>query len=102
MPACVGRVIDIDIFFIFLKYPSDVAGLLKRYIPETYASEDVLHTDEYGPLPVAKDKGEGGRSDLATRIGDNFYNQYLRYLFFTHFFASNICLDVYTNSMFIV
>ena len=73
-------------FFLFKNYLSDVAGLLKKYVPDTFACEDVLHTDEYGPLPVAKAKGEGGRSDLATRLGDNFYNQYQRY-FIQHSFC---------------
>ena len=60
------------------KYNRDVANLVRRYIPDTYACDEVLHSDEYGQLPVPKAKGEGGWSDLATRIGDNFYNQYLR------------------------
>ena len=67
-----------------------MADLLKKYIPDTYACEDVLHKDEYGPLPVSKAKGEGGRSDLATRIGDNFYNQYLRYVLSTYNFLPPI------------
>ena len=56
----------------------DVAALMKKHIPDTYGCEDVLQTDEFGPLPMEKSKGEGGRSDLATNIGDNFYNQYVR------------------------
>lgn len=37
-----------------------------------------MESDEFGVLPVKKAKGEGGRCDLATRIGNNFYNDYVR------------------------
>ena len=57
-----------------------VANFLEKYIPATYACDEVLDTDQFGKLPVSKAKGEGGRSDLPTRIGDNYYNQYLRYV----------------------
>ena len=55
-----------------------VAGLLVKHIPSTYACNEFMETEQFGQLPMAKAKGEGGRSDLATRIGDNFYNQYVR------------------------
>ena len=56
----------------------DIAGLLKKHIPETYAYGNILQCDEYGELPVVKAHGEGGRTPLETRIGDCFYNQFVR------------------------
>jgi hypothetical protein len=57
----------------------DVAELIKRCIPDTYAMVETMESDQFGSLPVKKAKGEGGLSDLATRIGNNYYNDYLRY-----------------------
>jgi len=56
----------------------DVADIIKRCIPDTYAVVETMESDEFGSLPVKKAKGEGGQSDLATRIGNNYYNDYLR------------------------
>ena len=70
-----------------------VASLLEKYLPDTYSCDEVQHTEQFGPLPVIKSKGEGGRSDLPIRIGDNYYNQYLRYLF------SIVTLHLYSKSI---
>ena len=35
----------------------------------------------FGALPVKRSRGEGGLSDLATRISNNIYNDYVRYTF---------------------
>jgi len=56
----------------------DVAEIIKKHIPDTYAVVETMESVEFGSLPVKKAKGEGGQSDLATRIGNNYYNDYLR------------------------
>ena len=39
-----------------------------------------VETRDYGLLPVKRRRGEGGiTTDLATRIGDNFFNKFLRF-----------------------
>ena len=47
-------------------------------MPDTYTCETVLCTEEFGELPIAKEKGEGGFSSLSERIGNNYYNTYIR------------------------
>jgi hypothetical protein len=54
----------------------DVADIISRAIPETFATSETIESEEFGSLPVKKAKGEGGRSDLATRLGNNYYNDY--------------------------
>ena len=58
----------------------DVADIISRAIPETFATSETIESEEFGSLPVKKAKGEGGRSDLATRLGNNYYNDYVRYV----------------------
>ena len=56
-----------------------LAELLKRKIPGTYKVLATVETADYGLLPVKRRRGEGGNStDLATRIGDNFFNKFIR------------------------
>jgi hypothetical protein len=53
--------------------------MLKKKIPETYKLISTVETKDYGLLPVKRRRGEGGNStDLAARIGDNFFNKFLR------------------------
>ena len=56
----------------------DVAEIIQRAIPETFATVETVESEEFGLLPVKKAKGEGGMSDLATRLGNNYYNDYIR------------------------
>ena len=59
----------------------DVAELFKKFLPETFATTDTIMTEDYGPVPVKKFKGEGGLESLGTRIANNFYNRYVRCVF---------------------
>ena len=53
--------------------------MLKKKIPETYKLISTVETKDYGLLPVKRRRGEGGNStDLAARIGDNFFNKFVR------------------------
>lgn len=70
-----------------------MADIIQRAIPETFASSETIESDEFGSLPVKKAKGEGGMSDLATRLGNNYYNDYLRYVLG----VVNSALDVKRN-----
>ena len=36
-----------------------VAGLLVKHMPSTYACNEVMETEQFGQLPMAKAKGEG-------------------------------------------
>ena len=56
----------------------EVERLLKKHMPDTYACDTVLCTEEFGELPIAKEKGEGSFSSLSERIGNNYYNTYIR------------------------
>jgi hypothetical protein len=58
-----------------------VADLLKKALPLTFSCFETVESKEFGSLPMKKPKGEGGLGDLATRIGNNFYNDYIRYFF---------------------
>ena len=65
-----------------------LAEVLKRKIPETYQVFLTVETAEYGLLPVKRKRGEGSNStDLATRIGDNFFNKFLSLVFFNYIFS---------------
>ena len=56
-----------------------MAEILKRKIPGTFKIVNTVETAEFGLLPVKRRRGEGGHStDLATRIGDNFFNKFIR------------------------
>ena len=48
-------------------------------MPATFATVETVISAEFGSLPVKKLKGEGGHGDLATRLGNNYYNDYVRY-----------------------
>jgi hypothetical protein len=54
-----------------------LAQLLKSKVPDTYSVVESVRT-EYGDMPVHKEKGEGGTSNLEKRIAVNFYNKFLR------------------------
>ena len=71
----------------------DVAEIIKKHIPDTYAVVETMESAEFGSLPVKKAKGEGGQSDLATRIGNNYYNDYLRYTKLQIFFEYEVWGD---------
>ena len=58
-------------------FSRDVAEIVKRHIPETFCYEEKVVT-EFGVLPQKKSKGEGGRSTLAQRISETFYNTHIR------------------------
>ena len=62
-----------------------MAGILKTHIPDTFAVEERMESVQFGSLPLKKSKGEGGLSNLATRIGNNFYNDKVRWV--SHFVA---------------
>jgi hypothetical protein len=59
--------------------------LLRSKIPDTYGVVESVRS-EYGDMPVHKEKGEGGTSNLEKRIAVNFYNKFLRLV--------NICLFI--------
>ena len=46
----------------------DVAEILKIVLPETFSFVETVDCEEFGPLPIKRSKGEGGLTDLATRI----------------------------------
>ena len=54
-----------------------IAVLIKREIPETFAVQEVIESS-LGDMPVEKKKGDGGHSTLERRIGDSFQNKFLR------------------------
>jgi hypothetical protein len=47
-------------------------------LPETFAYEEKIVTEEFGVLPTKKGKGEGGVKNLASRISEAFYNSHMR------------------------
>ena len=47
-------------------------------LPETFGYVETVESEEFGTLPVKRSKGEEGLTDLATGIGNNFYNDYVR------------------------
>jgi hypothetical protein len=47
-------------------------------LPETFAYEEKIVTEEFGVLPMKKGKGEGGVKNLASRISEAFYNNHMR------------------------
>ena len=51
--------------------------LLKDKFPETYRVRTTVKT-AYGLLPLKCGKGEGGYGDISKRIGDAFYDRYIR------------------------
>ena len=57
----------------------DVSNIMKEKMPATFATVETVKSAEFGSLPVKKLKGEGGLGDLATRLGNNYYNDYVRY-----------------------
>ena len=59
------------------KVRESLAGILKNKFPQTYKTADVVKTS-FGALKIKRAKGEGGHSDLSTRIGDAFYDKFLR------------------------
>ena len=58
--------------------------MLRTKIPDTYALVETVRT-EYGDMPVHKEKGEGGTSNLEKRLAVNFYNKFMRYIFIRFF-----------------
>ena len=58
--------------------PRDVAEIVKLMLPETFGYVETVESEMFGSLPVKRSKGEGGLTDLATRLGNNFYNDYVR------------------------
>ena len=54
-----------------------LSEILKEKFPQTFRVGEVVQSS-FGPLKLKKSKGEGGYSDLAKRIGDNFYNQHTK------------------------
>lgn len=52
---------------------------MKEKMPATFATVETVKSAQFGSLPVKKPKGEGGLGDLATRLGNNYYNDYVRY-----------------------
>ena len=53
--------------------------ILKDKFPQTFRIEKAVQTS-FGALKMKKSKGEGGNSELAKRIGDNFYNKHTKKL----------------------
>ena len=53
-------------------------AILKREIPETFASVEVV-VSPYGVLAGDRRKGEGGAASFAKRLADSFHNKYLRW-----------------------
>ena len=75
-----------------------LAEVLKRKIPETYQVFLTVETAEYGLLPVKRKRGKGSNStDLATRIGDNFFNKFFRLVFSMIFSLHLICIYKFYN-----
>ena len=58
-----------------------IAEIIKKHLPWTFACVETVDSQLLGALPVKRSRGEGGLSDLATRISNNFYNDYVRYAF---------------------
>ena len=53
--------------------------MLKKKIPETFGVICTVETADYGLLPVKRRRGEGSSTTgLSTRIGDNFFNKFIR------------------------
>ena len=60
--------------------------MLKKKIPDTFGVMSTVETADYGLLPVKRRRGEGSNStDLSTRIGDNFFNKFIRFVNFCPF-----------------
>ena len=62
------------------KFCERLAELLRCKFPATYREKYVV-SSTVGKFDVPKFKGEGGYRDLATRIGDQFYNRKIRSTF---------------------
>ena len=54
-----------------------MSEILKGKFPETFKVHKTVKTT-FGALNIKKAWGEGGNSDLAKRIGDNFYNKFCK------------------------
>ena len=60
--------------------------MLKKKIPDTFGVICTVETADYGLLPVKRRRGEGSSTtDLSTRIGDNFFNKFIRFVNFCSF-----------------
>ena len=65
-------------YFLIL-FRRRVEAVLIEKIPKTYGESEVVETP-YGVMSQVKRRGEGGASPLVRRIGDNFHNNFIRYI----------------------